>query len=202
MFTDTIIISIEFLFIFLYIGYNLCLYLQREQHRGRNRHDILSGVLVVRRRAQRGAARGRRRRDRDGRQQARVRAPVRGAPLHARRRAPVAGAAARPGRHHPAAAAAAAVAARPAAAAGGPRRPGPGGLAPPHAPEARGAGRAARGLVLGDRGGLRRGDARAPAAVRDGVAARAAGGLPRAAGLHGRRRAAPLHAAPRGRRLS
>lgn len=159
-------------------------------------------MLVIRRGAQRGAAAGRRQRGGDGRQQARVRAPVRGAPLHARRRAPVAGAAARPGRHHPAAAAAAAVAARPAAAAGRPRRPRPGRLAPPHAPQARGARRAARALVLGDRGGVGRRHARAPAAVRDGLAPRAARRLPRAAGLHRRRRAAPLHAAPGGRRLA
>ena len=175
---------------------------QGQQHSGRDRHDVLGGVLVVRRRAQRGAAAGRRGRGGHGRQQARLRAPVRGAPLHARRRAPVAGAAARPGRPGAAAPAAPPRPARPAAAAGRPRRPGPGRLAPPHAPQARGARRAARGLVLGAGGGLRRRHARAPAAVRDGLAPRAARRLPRAAGLHGRRRAAPLHAAPGGGRVA
>lgn len=173
-------------------------FFQRKQHRRRDRHDVFRGMLVVRRRALGGAAAGRRGRGRDGRQQARVRAPVRGAPLHARRRAAVAGAAARPGRRGAAAAAAAAGAARPAAAAGRPRRPGPGRLAPPHAPQARGARRAHRGVVLGRGGAVGRRHARAPAAVRDGLAPRAAGRLPRAAGLHGRRRAAPLHAAPGG----
>lgn len=56
-----------------------------------------------------------------------------------------------------------AVPARPAAAACRPRRPGPGRLAPPHTPKARDARRAHRRLVLGDRRGVRRGDACAPA---------------------------------------
>lgn len=113
-------------------------------------------MFVVWSGAERGVEGGRRERARHGREQARVRAPVRRAPVHARRRAAVAGPAARPGRHHPRAAAAAAVAARPAAVAGGPGRPRPGRLAPPHAAQARQPGRAYSHLVLGDSRGVRR----------------------------------------------
>lgn len=132
---------------------------QRKQHRRGNRHNFLCGVFVIRRSPQRGTSAWRCQRSRDGCQQARLRAAVRGAPLHARRGAAVAGAAARPGRHHPAAAAAAAVAARPAAAAGRPRRPRPGRLAPTHAAQACHARRAYSLLVLGDCRRIRRGDA-------------------------------------------
>lgn len=113
-------------------------------------------MFVVRSGAERGVEAGRRDRARHGREQARLRAPVRRAPVHARRRAAVAGAAARPGRRRARAAAAPAVAARPAAAAGGPRRPRPGRLAPPHAPQARRPGRAYSRLVLGDSRRVRR----------------------------------------------
>lgn len=113
-------------------------------------------MFVVRSGAERGVEAGRRDRARHGREQARLRAPVRRAPVHSRRRAAVARPAARPRRHHPDAAAAAAVAARPAAAAGGQGRPRPGRLAPPHAAQTHQPGRAYSRLVLGDSRGVRR----------------------------------------------
>lgn len=144
---------------------NILFWFQWKQHRRHNRHDILRGMLVLRRRAQHGAAAGRRARDRVGRQQAGLRASVRRAPLHARRRAAVARAATRPGRHHPLSATEAVVTAWSPAFAGWSCGFGPGWLAPSHEVEARDARCAYCRLVLGDCRGVWCGNEGAFAAV-------------------------------------
>lgn len=176
--------------------------LQWQQHPRRDRHDILRGVLLVRCGAQRGAAPGRHQRARHRHQQARVRAPLRRAPVHPRRREAVALAAERSHWYHTTAASPSAITEGPAAAAVRPRRPRPHGLAPTHTPQARHTRRTHSPLVLGDRRRVRRGHARPTTTIRDGFKTSPTRWVPRTTRLDRSGRPATVHAPPRSGRFT